>query len=236
MERLFTAVNHAVQGSPAVALGASFVWGILSILLSPCHLASIPLIVGFVNGQGRMSTRRAFATSTFFAVGILVTIAAIGAITGAAGRMMGDIGKFGSYFVAGIFFLVGLNLLDVIPMPWSGPGQVGMKRKGLVAAFLIGLTFGIALGPCTFAFMAPVLGVAFLAGTSVYYGSLLLLVYGVGHCSVIVFAGTATEIVQRYMNWNEKSKGAIILRRVCGVLVLFGGLYLIFITYQPKGG
>jgi cytochrome c-type biogenesis protein len=117
----------------------------------------------------------------------------------------------------------------VIPNPFSTPGQVGMKRKGLLAAFILGLVFGIALGPCTFAFMAPMLGVTFkLASTNLVYGILLLLIYGIGHCSVIVFAGTFTEVVQKYMNWNERSRGAIILRRICGVLVIFGGLYLIY--------
>jgi len=73
------------------------------------------------------------------------------------------------------------------------------------------------------------LGVTFkLASTNLFYGVLLLLVYGVGHCSVIVFAGTFTELVQRYLNWNEKSKGAIILKKICGVLVLLGGVYLIY--------
>lgn len=231
METLFTTLTHAVEGTPAIAITAAFVWGILSILLSPCHLASIPLIVGFIDKQGRMSTKRAFFISTLFAVGILITIAVIGAVTSAAGRMMGDVGKFGNYFVALIFFVVGLHLLDVIPMPFSGPGPLGVKRKGLLAAFIIGLVFGIALGPCTFAYMAPMLGVTFkLASTNIAYGILLLLVYGIGHCSVIVFAGTFTEIVQKYMNWNEKSKGAVILKKICGVLVLLGGLYLIFIA------
>ncbi|MBN1972438.1 MAG: hypothetical protein JW787_02270 [Sedimentisphaerales bacterium] len=229
MEQLFTTLTRAVEGTPAIAIAASFVWGILSILLSPCHLASIPLIVGFIDQQGRMSTRRAFYISALFAVGILITIAMIGAITAAAGRMMGDVGKYGNYFVALIFFVVGLHLLDVIPMPFSGPGQVGIKRKGLLAAFIIGLIFGIALGPCTFAYMAPMLGVTFkLASTNITYGVVLLLVYGIGHCSVIVFAGTFTEAVQRYMNWNEKSKGAVILKYICGVLVLTGGIYLIY--------
>lgn len=229
MQQLFTTLTHAVEGTPAIALAAAFVWGILSIILSPCHLASIPLIVGFINEQGRISTKRAFATSTLFAVGILITIGAIGAITAAAGRMMGDVGKYGNYFVAIIFFLVGLHLLGIIPMPWSGPGQIGMKRKGLLAAFIIGLVFGIALGPCTFAYMAPMLAVTFrLASTKLAYGVLLLFTYGIGHCSVIVLAGTCTELVQRYMNWNEKSKGAIIVKKTCGVLVLLGGLYLIY--------
>ena len=229
MEQLFAKLTNAVEGTPALALAASFVWGILSILLSPCHLASIPLIVGFIDEQGRISTKRAFTISTLFAVGILITIGAIGAITAAAGRMMGDVGRYGNYFVAAIFFVVGLHLLDVIPMPWSGPGQVGLKRKGALAAFILGLVFGIALGPCTFAYMAPMLGVTFkLAATNLPYGVLLLLVYGVGHCSVIVLAGTFTEMVQRYLNWNEKSSGALVLKKVCGVLVILGGLWLVY--------
>ena len=229
MQQLFTNLTHAVESTPLMAIGAAFVWGVLSIILSPCHLASIPLIVGFIDEQGRISTKRAFVISTLFAVGILITIGAIGAITAAAGRMMGDVGKYGNYFVALIFFVVGLHLLDVIPMPWSGPGRVGMKRKGMLAAFILGLVFGIALGPCTFAYMAPMLGVTFkLATTNLLYGVLLLLVYGIGHCSVIVLAGTSTELVQRYMNWNEHSKGAVILKKTCGVLVLLGGAYLIY--------
>jgi cytochrome c-type biogenesis protein len=231
MEQLFTSLSHAVEGTPAIALGAAFMWGILSVILSPCHLSSIPLIVGFVDQQGRVSPRRAFAIAGLFAVGILTTIAAIGAITAAAGRMLGDVGRYGNYVVAAIFFVVGLVLLDVIPMPWSGPGQVGMKRKGLLAAFILGLVFGIALGPCTFAYMAPMLGVAFkLASTSMAYGVLLLAVYGVGHCSVIVLAGTSAGWVQKYLNWNEKSKGAVLLKKICGLLVLAGGVYLIYVA------
>jgi len=229
MQQLFTILTDAVRGTPLIAIGAAFAWGVLSIILSPCHLASIPLIVGFIDDQGRMSTKRAFIISALFSVGILITIAAIGVITAAAGRMMGDVGKFGNYFVAVIFFVVGLHLLGVIPIPWSGPGQIGMQRKGMLAAFILGLVFGIALGPCTFAYMAPMLGVTFkLASTNLFYGVLLLLTYGGGHCSVIVLAGTCTELVQRYMNWNEKSKGAVILKKICGVLVLLGGLYLVY--------
>jgi len=229
MNKIFTFLTRAVEGTPLIAIGAAIIWGILSIILSPCHLASIPLIIGFIDEQGRTSTRRAFFTSLLFALGILLTIAIVGIVTAAAGRMMGDIGYVGNYFVAAIFILVGLYLLDVIPMPWSGPGQIRMKRKGLLTAFLLGLIFGIALGPCTFAYMAPMLGVAFKMGTEKpVYAAILLLMYGVGHCSVIVFAGSFTEIVQKYLNWNESSKGAIVLKRVCGVLVILGGIYLIW--------
>ena len=229
MEQLFTWLSRAVEGSAGLALCAAFTWGVLSIVLSPCHLASIPLIVGFIGQQGRIATRRAFGISFLFALGILITIGVIGIITAAAGRMLGDVGRYGNYFVAVIFFVVGLYLLDAIRLPIPGAAQPGMKRKGLLAAFVLGLVFGVALGPCTFAYMAPMLAVTFkLSATNLSYGILLLLFYGMGHCAVIVVAGTFTEVVQHYLDWNEKSKGAVILKRVCGGLVLLGGVYLIY--------
>ncbi len=231
MQELFRNLSHAIEGTAGLAIAASFLWGVLSIVLSPCHLASIPLIVGFIDEQGRISARRAFAISSLFAGGILVTIAIIGVVTAAAGRMLGNIGPYANYFVALVFFAVGLHLLGIIPMPLAGPGSVGMKRKGMLAALVLGLVFGIALGPCTFAYMAPMLGVTFkLAATSMLYGIILLVAYGIGHCSVIVAAGTSTRLVQRFLNWNEQSRGTSILRNLCGVLVLAGGVYLIYIA------
>jgi len=229
MEGLFTALTRAVEGTPVIAGCAALAWGVLSIVLSPCHLASIPLIVGFIDEQGRISTRRAFVISLLFSVGILIAIGLVGLVTAAAGQMLGNVGRFANYFVAVVFFAVGLHLLDVIPMPFSGPGQIDMKRKGLAAAFILGLVFGIALGPCTFAYMAPMLAVTFrLAATNLTYGILLILLYGVGHCAVIVLAGTFTEVVQQYLDWNERSRGADTLKKVCGALVLLGGLYMLY--------
>ncbi len=229
MQDMLSWLTQAVEGTPFIALTAAFVWGILSIVLSPCHLASLPLIVAFIDEQGKTTTRRAFMISLLFAIGILATIGLIGVLTAALGRMAGDIGQYGNYIVSVVFFAVGLHFLDVIPMPWSGPAQVKTKRRGMLAAFLLGLIFGIALGPCTFAYMAPMLAVTFkLSSSQAVYGALLLLVYGIGHCSVIVLAGTSTEIVQSYLNWNEDSKAALIVKRVCGVLVLAGGIYLIY--------
>ena len=229
MEALFTTLTHAVEGSAGVALAAAALWGVLSILLSPCHLASLPLIVGFIDEQGRTSTRHAFWLSTLFATGILVTIGVIGTVTAALGHMLGQVGPWANYFVAAVFLVVGLHLLGVIPLPLPGAATPGLRRKGLLAALILGLVFGIALGPCTFAYMAPMLAVTFrAAGTILLYGVALLLAYGVGHCAVIVAAGTSTELVQRYLNWTEASRGAVLLKQVCGVLVILGGLYLVY--------
>ena len=229
---LFTWLSGALTQSPEIAIGAAFIWGILSVALSPCHIACIPLIVGFIDGQGNISTSRAFGLSSLFGLGILITIGIIGLITGLMGRMIGDIGGYGNYFVAVIFFAVGLNLLGVLPLPFmEGGANPKYQRKGFLAAFILGLLFGIALGPCTFAYMATMLGVVFsMASTQIVFALSLLLAYGIGHCAVLVFAGTFTEVVQHYLHWSEKSKGAVILKKVCGILVILGGIYLILIN------
>ena len=227
---IFEWLSNSMQSNLLIALTASLLWGILSILLSPCHLASIPLIVAFIGEQGKMSTKRAFWLATSFSLGILTTIAVIGIITGFLGRMLGDIGSYGNYIVAIIFFIIGLHLLEIIQLPFLGKtNQPAFRKKGLLAAFGLGFIFGIALGPCTFAYMAPMLGIVFtVSATQFFYGVLLLLFYGIGHCSVIIFAGTFTEIIQNYLNWNENSQGVVVLKKICGVLIILGGIYLIW--------
>ncbi|MFH1221294.1 MAG: cytochrome c biogenesis protein CcdA [Candidatus Eisenbacteria bacterium] len=228
---VFEHLTEAVSGTPIVAILASVAWGILSIILSPCHLASIPLIIGFIGEQGVVTTRRAFLTALAFALGILVTIGAIGVATGLAGRMLGDLGPRINYFVAIIFFVIGLHFVGVIPMPFSArTGNLG-GRRGLLAAFLLGLVFGLALGPCTFAYMAPMLGITLsVARTNMAYGIGLLGAYGIGHCSVIVAAGTFSEVVERYLKWSGKSRGLGLLKKICGILVILGGVYLLWIA------
>ncbi len=228
MVQLLATLTKAIEGDFFIAFGASFIWGILSVILSPCHLASIPLIVAYVDEQGQISVRRAFWISSLFALGIMITIALVGSITAIAGRMLGDIGAFGNYIVAGIFIIIGLHLLDFIPLPWSGSGTSQVRGRGLIGAVTIGLVFGLALGPCTFAFMAPVLGVVFRVAARELLSAIgLLLAYGVGHCSIIVLAGTLTETVNHYLHWTARSKGVLIVKRICGVLVILGGFYLI---------
>lgn len=230
LEQLFTRLSESLNGAPGIALAGSFIWGVLSIVLSPCHLASVPLIVGFVDEQGRISTKRAFGISALFACGILATIALIGVATGLLGRMLGDMGQLANYLVAAIFFIMGAHLLGLIPLPFLGnPGQQAFSKRGLPAAFIMGLVFGISLGPCTYAYMAPMLGVAFAVGaTSLLFSISLILSYAAGHASVIVLAGTFTGMAQKYINWNKNSRGPDIVKKVCGALVILGGIYLIW--------
>jgi cytochrome c-type biogenesis protein len=229
MDALFSALAHALEGHPALALAAAFGWGLASLLLSPCHLASIPLVVGLVSGQRLVSAARGASIAALFSLGLLTAMGAIGGITALAGRMLGDAGPWTNYVVAAVFFSVGLSLLEVVPITWSGPDAGRFGGRGLWGGLFLGLVVGVALGPCTFAYMAPILGLTFaVAGTSALYGVLLIAAYGVGHCSIIVLAGASTNWVRRYLQWTEASRGTTWLRYASGLLVMAGGVYLIY--------
>jgi len=229
LETLFTWVTKLLYGNPLVGLFGALIWGILSILLSPCHLASIPLIVGFVSQQEKLTTRKAFRISLAFALGILSTIALIGVVTSLLGRMLGDIGRWSNYLVAGIFVLVGLYLLGIIKLDLPGAANAKAHGKGAWAGFLLGLLFGLALGPCTFAYMAPILAIVLAkSSTSLIYGVPLLLAYGIGHCAVIVFAGTFTRVIENYLHWNENSKVLGLVKKICGILLIVAAVYMVW--------
>lgn len=231
IETIFTNLTLALEKNPAIALSASFLWGVLSILLSPCHLSSIPLIVGFVGSQGdKLTIKKALIISLLFSLGIMITIAVIGIITGLAGQIAGNTGVWGNVLVTFVFVAVGLYLLDIIQFPFlNNMSQPHFEKKGYWAAFILGLVFGVALGPCTFAYMAPMLAVAFQsASKNFFYSISLVLFYAIGHCGVIVLAGTFTEVVEKYLHWGEKSKAVLILKKICGVLVIIAAIYLIY--------
>ncbi|MBA7694289.1 hypothetical protein ES703_102896 [subsurface metagenome] len=122
-----------------------------------------------------------------------------------------------------------LYLLDVIRIPGIGINARRFKSGGYISALTIGLLFGIALGPCTFAYLAPVLGIVFnISASNLLYSIFLLIAFALGHCFIIVFAGVLYEKVQQYLNWTEKTKSAVILRKICGAFVFLGGVYLIY--------
>lgn len=229
----FEKLSMALYSSPAIALSSAFLWGVLSVLLSPCHLASIPLIVGFLDNQKDLNTRKAFKLSALFTLGILAMMAIIGLITGLLGRMLGNIGTWVEPAVGVVFLVMAFFIADIFKMPSFVSGDMGQKSgKGGWAALSLGFLLGIALGPCSFAFMAPILGIVFTAaGTKLMFALCLVLSYIIGHCLVIILAGTFAGAVQAYLHWTSNSKGTRIVRIICGILIFVAGLYLIFKKY-----
>lgn len=211
--------------SPA-AFAAATAWGAASVLLSPCHLGSIPLIVAYANGGANPSRRKAFAYSLLFGMGLLVTLALIGFATSAAGRLLGDVGDAPRIVVAVFIVLCGLWLMDVPPfskIPLSF--QVKNERRGHLGALFLGLVYGVALGPCSFAFLAPMLGFVFQAGSSgLAFGAALMALYALGHTAAIVVAGTFGDAVRSYLARSGSGAAAIWFKRALGAIVVFAGI------------
>ena len=227
MGDLLTALARTLDGSAGLAVAGAFLWGVASILLSPCHLAGVPLIVAYTGRSAALSSKRAAGLSAAFALGILVTVAAVGAMSVAAGQMLGRFAGFTNYLVAALLFVVGLDLVGAWPFAWSGLPRPETTRRGVAGAFLFGLAFGTALGPCTFAFLGPVIGLTVrAAATRPAFAIGLVLAYAVGHCGVLALAGASGPGLAVFSSRSER--GLATLRRVCGALVLAGGLYLVY--------
>ena len=125
LEQILTSLSNGLGQSLGWALLAAFAWGVVSIVFSPCHLASVPLIVGFISTQEDASTGRAFRLSLVFSLGVLASIALIGVDhRGRSGGMFGDLGSIGNVAVAVVFFVFGLYLMDLLPLRWAGASRV----------------------------------------------------------------------------------------------------------------
>ncbi|MCK9335020.1 MAG: cytochrome c biogenesis protein CcdA [Candidatus Cloacimonetes bacterium] len=234
MMQIFNQLSQALASNLAIALLAAFAWGLLSVLLSPCHLASIPLVVGYLSGQKDMTPRKAFKLSLFFTLGILGMMALIGLITGLLGRMLGDVGSWAEPAMGVIFLIIAFFIADIFAMPSLLSVAGKYPRKGIWGALSLGFLLGIALGPCSFAFMAPILGIVFTsAGSQFAFALILVLAYITGHCLVIILAGTFAGAVQSYLKWSSQSKGTKIVKYVCAGLVFMAGLYLILKKFLP---
>lgn len=228
MNTLFEYSNSLMNSNFIFVLLGTFIWGILSIILSPCHLTSIPLIIGFIDSSEVKTTQRRFLLSFLFSLGILFSIGLIGVITSFTGRIAGDLGSWTNWLAALIFAIIGLHFLDIISLKFKGLNDIPINQKGKLASLFIGLLFGVALGPCTFAFMAPVLAVTLIdVNKSIIQSTSILITYGIGHSLLIILAGTFTGMFQKYLNWNSETGNSKKVKKVAGIFLLIGSLYFL---------
>lgn len=239
---LLQSLSAALSGAAPVAVLAAFAWGFASIWMSPCHLAGVPLVVGYLAG-GPTVQRRPTAAILAFALGVLASLVPLGAVTLLLGRVAGDLGISSNYPVAAICALAGLYLLDRLPLEglWRwltrvfgggpGGGMGGLPRtrtRGPAAALFLGLVFGLALGPCAFAWIAPVLSLAWMeAPQGLLFPVLLLALFALGHVAGVLLAAGSLHRVQRWLDTLSRGRGVRAGRALCGGLLLAAAVYLL---------
>jgi len=227
LEALFLSVNNwMVSGSYIAALGC-FVWGLISVLFSPCHLASIPLIVAYVGGQQKaVKPKEAGIYSAVFTLGLFMTIAVIGIICALLGRMLGDVGNFWQMLVGAVLIWVAMGMLGVEKCSLSGGLLYRLKFSGLFGAFALGLGYGILSGSCSFGFIAPILALITVQ-QKVATGTLFIILFAVGHCLPIVVAGSFTAAVRRLIENRTWQGAGAYFRKGAGVIIGLLGVYFI---------
>jgi len=227
LDSIFLTVNQWMSGGTALAAAGCFIWGMISVLFSPCHMASIPLIIGYVAGQGQaLDARKGAKYAVAFTAGLFLTIALVGVACSLLGRMLGEIGPYWTILVGVILIWVSLDMLGVSACSMSG-GHIGRLRlKGLFGAFVLGLAYGLLSGSCTFGFIAPIL--AFITiQDQIAVGMFYILLFGIGHCIPIAAAGSSTALVQRILNNSHFQQGGFWFRKAAGLAIGLFGLYFV---------
>lgn len=227
-DQFLLTVNQWMSGGLAFAMIGAFLWGMVSVLFSPCHLASIPLIVAYVGGQQTaILPRRAVWYAGAFSIGLFVTIALVGIVCAFLGRMLGDVGIWWQVLVGVLLLWVALGMLGVQACSMSGSLLYRLNLRGIHGAFGLGLAYGLLSGSCTFGFIAPILAIVTVQ-QKIVAGSAMMLLFATGHCLPIALAGSSTAMV-RSVTENTAWQGVSVwFRRSAGVII--AGLAIYFIV------
>jgi cytochrome c-type biogenesis protein len=233
IDQLFLAVNSWMAGTIGLAFLGSFLWGVVSVLFSPCNLASIPLIIAYVGGQHELvQGRRAAQYAVLFSIGLFTTIAIVGAVCALLGRMLGDVGTYWTIPIGVILIWVAVGMLGISTCSLPGSGFLEkIQVKGASGALLLGLAYGMLSGSCTFGFIAPLLAIITVQ-EKIVTGIILIMLFAMGHCLPIAVAGSSTAIIRNLLENNIMQQAGRWFNRGAGAVI--GGLGLYFIT-RPFG-
>lgn len=211
---------------PLLAFGVVFLAGLVSSA-SPCVLTSIPLVVGFAGGYADGDRTRAFLFSLYFVLGLALTFTALGAAAALFGTLFGSLGG-GWYLAVGVVALVlGGHMMGLYRLRLPSLPVVQPRRRGLAGAFVLGLFFGVVSSPC--ATPALVVILAFVATRGeMLYGVALLFVYALGHCVLMLAAGTFAGFVESFARARGVADVSAWAQRLGGALVALVGGYLVW--------
>jgi len=219
-------IEQIVAAYPLLAFGAVFLAGIVSSA-SPCVLATIPLVVGFVGGYAEGDRWKAFRYSLAFILGLSLTFTAFGAAAGLLGTMFGTMGGWW-YVAAGIVALVmGGQMMGLYELRLPVKREFRPKQGGVIGSFLLGLFFGVVSSPCATPVLVVILTFVATKG-QVMYGTALLFTYAVGHCMLMLAAGTFTGFIESFVQAKGVVNFSAWTKRIGGSVVVVVGGYLMW--------
>ncbi len=227
LDQVFLTVNEWMTAGLLLAAAGCFIWGMISVALSPCYMAAIPLMVSYVAGQDRaLSPRHAVQYALAFTGGLFITIAVVGVICSLLGWMLGDIGPYWTILVGAILIWVALDMVGMTACSLGNGLLTRLKCKGRSGAFLLGLAYGVLSGTCTFGFVAPILAIITVQ-QELLRGILFILLFGLGHALPVAVAGSSIALVRRVLDNGFFQWGSLWCKRVAGTVIGVLGVYLV---------
>lgn len=222
-------IETIVAAYPLLAFGAVFLAGVLSSA-SPCVLATIPLVVGFVGGYSDGDRWKAFRYSLAFILGLSLTFTAFGAAAGLLGTMFGTLGGWW-YVGAGIVAIaMGCQLMGFYELHLPIRRDYRPKQGGIIGSFLLGLFFGVVSSPCATPALVVILTFVATKG-QILYGITLLFTYAVGHCLLMLLAGTFTGFVESFAQSRDIVNVSTWAKRISGAIVAAAGAWFIWTAF-----
>lgn len=195
-----------------------FAAGLLTSL-TPCMLSMLPITIGYIGGYEAKTRLQAAAQSTWFSLGLATTLAGLGIVAAFVGQVYGKVGIGLPIIVSIIAIIMGLNLLEALPLSFPSFSGIDLISKDLphgVRSYLLGLTFGLVASPCSTPVLATLL--AWVAGTKdLILGGFLLLSYTAGYVTPLILAGTFTASIKkllelrRWSSWINPISGALLV-------------------------
>lgn len=220
-------VRESLAGRPWLAGAAVFLGGVTTAA-NPCSLASVPVLIGLVGGHGAVANwRRGLGYSLTFIAGLATSFSLMALAAVTAGTYFGSTSPLWPWALAAVCFLAAAQFWDLwhLSLPaWLGRWRPA--RSGLPGAFGMGLLFGVISAPCA----APVLVLVLTyvaSKASLAYGLLLLWLYALGHCALVLLAGTSVGFLKWVLATERYARVNLLIRRSAGLVIALAGLYLI---------
>jgi len=223
MEALFNNIQHIIQNQQGFAFIAVFIGGLISAA-SPCVLAAIPLIIGYVGGYSEGNKKKAALFSLVFVLGLSITFTLLGAAASVMGQFLGFMGRWLYLGLAVIAIVMGLQLMGLISIPLPFQKAKAVKAKGLLGAFLLGMLTGTVSSPCATPVLAVILAYVSTQGDMVYGGSLLF-VYALGHCALIFISGLSVGLTESIISSSGAKNFSLYAKKFSGALLVLVGIY-----------
>ena len=229
MEEFAGRAGEYIHTNPWLAVVSVFLGGMITAS-NPCVLAMIPLMMSFVAGRKEQAVGplKALGFSLAFVLGLSITFMALGVTAALTGSLYGEVSGVWNWIVAGICLAMGLHLLGALPFTIPVPAGIQPRTRGVAGAFLLGLVFGVVSAPCAAPILIVLLTYLATSSSSVAYGALLLLVYGLGHSVLILIAGTSMGAARKLVESRRLTRATDIMRRAAGALVVAVGAYFAY--------